>query len=64
MEFVFFIAAGVNGGIPKWIDAFLNEEFEEQNPELNSKLQDLKNAIADLIPLVDRGLKCVDCKPL
>ena len=47
----------MNGGIPKWIDAFLNEEFERQNPDLQQKLQDLKNAIADLIPLVDRGLE-------
>lgn len=57
-------AAGVNGGIPKWIDAFLNEEFERQNPDQSPKLQDLKKAIADLIPLVDRGLKYVFIIPI
>ncbi|UXI23320.1 elongator complex protein 4 [Sarcoptes scabiei] len=48
--------AAVNGGIAKYIDAFLGSEFLNTNPDQTSNVSLLKDRIAHQISIVEAGL--------
>ena len=49
--------AAVNGGIANYERAFLTENYIQDNPEHKDLIDQLKNVIAEQIPLLEMGLK-------
>eukprot|EP00298_Acanthocystis_sp_HF-20_P018409 c21962_g3_i1.p1 GENE.c21962_g3_i1~~c21962_g3_i1.p1 ORF type:complete len:579 (-),score=201.11 c21962_g3_i1:66-1802(-) len=50
------IDAGVNGGVKKYIDAFLNSKYEQEFPEFVSFIPELKKELISLAELIPSGL--------
>ncbi|KAH9508035.1 Dedicator of cytokinesis protein 4 [Bulinus truncatus] len=50
------ISGAVNGGIPKYQEAFFNETYQRKYPDESEHIERLKSAIQEQIQLLERGL--------
>ncbi|XP_041348666.1 dedicator of cytokinesis protein 3-like isoform X2 [Gigantopelta aegis] len=51
------ISAAVNGGIPKYQEAFFCKEFKDKHPEESGKVMELQHELMVQIKLLKRGLR-------
>lgn len=50
------ISASVQGGIPKYQEAFFSPEYERLHPEERDRIRELKELLNDQVKLLDHGL--------